>query len=630
MRRSGRSPWFRNGLEWDLPFVVQENLHRVVGFRCVYGGIVINQLKTVRRLVRRPVAGGTVFSVIGSFVVAGLDMLGVAAMLPLMQVVTGASESPLVQAAAGTLGSSEPRVLVPAIAAVVAGAFVLKSLMTIAFRWWQLGFTAQLETEASTELMRRYLQAPYWAHRQRKLGEVHRSIESFVPQTFSHVVQGLLNWLTDALTLAAIAVVLVFVSPIATALAVLVIAGSGWAVQRVLRPRFRRIGEVVARTELEAWSALMPGISGFREVRLAGASAMLIARFSRAKTERARARREQSLASELPKYVLEVSFVVGIGLIAGVLFATQAPGEAVAVIGVFAAGSTRILPTVNRLVATTGLIRSGQHGLSVLCTELNELEQQGQHPASPPSVLYDGDIVLDQVTYCFPDSREPVLRDVSTVIKHGTTTAFVGSSGAGKSTLLDLVLGLLAPTAGMVTCGGRDIHEDLNGWYSGIAVVPQDVFLLDDTLEANITLGEDGTADPERLGEAVRLAQLGPVLEDLPRGLSTRLGERGVRLSGGQRQRVGIARALYRRPRLLVLDEATSALDNATEQRITETIERLSGLVTVVIVAHRLSSVRKAGTVVFMAEGSVAAEGTFAEVEAQSPQFSELVSLGRV
>ncbi|WP_171042260.1 ABC transporter ATP-binding protein [Sinomonas gamaensis] len=591
---------------------------------------MINQLKAVRRLVRRPVAGGTVFSVVGSFVVAGLDMLGVAAMLPLMQVVTGASASPLVQVAANTVGSSEPQVLVPAIAAVVAGAFVLKSLVTIVFRWWQLGFTAQLETEASTELMRRYLQAPYWAHRQRKLGEVHRSIESFVPQTFSHVVQGLLNWLTDALTLAAIAVILVFVSPIATALAVLVIAGSGWAVQRVLRPRFRRIGKVVAQTELEAWAALMPGISGFREVRLAGAAAMLIARFSRAKTERARARREQSLASELPKYVLEVSFVVGIGLIAGVLFATQAPGEAVAVIGVFAAGSTRILPTVNRLVATTGLIRSGQHGLSVLCAELNELEQQGQHSAGPPSVLYDGDLVVDQLTYSFPDSRQPVLRNVSTVIKHGTTTAFVGSSGAGKSTLLDLVLGLLTPTAGRITCGGRDIQEDLNGWYSGIAVVPQDVFLLDDTLEANITLGENGTADPERLSEAVRLAQLEPVLDDLPLGLGTRLGERGVRLSGGQRQRVGIARALYRRPRLLVLDEATSALDNATEQRITETIERLSGLVTVVIVAHRLSTVRKAGTVVFMADGSVAAEGTFSEVEAQSPQFSELVSLGRV
>jgi len=283
-----------------------------------------------------------------------------------------------------------------------------------------------------------------------------------------------------------------------------------------------------------------------------------------------------------------------------------------------------------RLVATTGTIRAGQKGLSILSDEVRELEQQGEHSAMPPSHAYAGDIVLDGVTYRFPDADVPVLSGVSTVIREGSTTAFVGESGAGKSTLLDVVLGLLEPVAGTVTCGGQDTRDDLNGWYAGIGVVPQEVFLLDDTLEANITLGEDGAADPERLGEAIRLAQLDSVLDDLPLGLRTRLGERGVRLSGGQRQRVGIARALYRRPRILVLDEATSALDNATEHRITETIERLSGRMTVLVVAHRLSTVRKADKVVFLSEGSVVAEGTFDEVEARSPQFSKLVSLGRV
>lgn len=595
-----------------------------------YGGIVINQLKTVRRLIHRRVAGSMVFSVAGSFAVAALDMLGVAAMLPLMQVVTGNGDSSMAQLAATALGTSEPRALVPAIAGIVACAFIIKSLVTIAVRWWQLSFTTRLEAEASTELLRRYLQAPYWAHRRRKIGEVHRSIESFVPQTFSQVVQGLLNWVTDALTLAAIALVLVFVSPLATALAGLVFAGTGWIVQRLLRPRFRRIGEVVARSDLDAWSALMPGINGFREVRLAGAGKTLVARFAQAKAERAKAQRELSLASELPKYVLEVAFVLGIGIIAGVLFATQPAIDAIAVIGVFAAGSTRILPTVNRLVATTGIIRSGQKGLSILCTELRELDQQGQHPATAPSRTYRGDIVVDRVTYCFPDSDEPVLRGVSTVLREGSTTAFVGESGAGKSTLLDIVLGLLDPVTGTVECGGQDIRDDLNGWYAGIGVVPQEVFLLDDTLEANITLGEDGVADSQRLEEAVRLAQLDAVLNDLPEGLRTRLGERGVRLSGGQRQRVGIARALYRRPRLLILDEATSALDNATEHRITETIAGLRGLMTVVVVAHRLSTVRTADKVVFLSEGSVVAEGTFSEVEARSAGFSELVSLGRM
>ena len=591
---------------------------------------MIEKLRTVRGLVGGPVAGRTVLSVLGSCLVAVLDMLGVAAVLPLMQLVTGASpESGPTAWAARLVGSSEPGVLIPAIAGLIACAFVLKSLVTIGFRWWQLGFTTGLEAAASVELIRRYVLSPYGTHRLRNVGEIRRCVESFVPQTFSQVVQGLLNWVTDALTLLAVVVVLLFVSPSATVLAALVFAGSRWAVQRVLRPRFGKVGETMARVDLESWSALMPTLSGFREVRLGGAAELFLGRLSRAKRERAHAQRELSLISELPKYVLEVAFVVGIGAVAALLFATQTSGEAASVIGVFSVAATRILPTVNRLVATTGLIRSGQKALTVLAAETQELDRAERHRSGPPSRAYDGDIRLDEVTFAFPDADEPVLSSVSTTIEHGRTTAFVGASGAGKSTLLDLVLGLLEPTSGSITCGGVDTKSDLNGWYAGLGVVPQEVFLLDDTLEANITLGE-GTADLVRLDEAVRLAQLDAVIADLPDGLGTRLGERGVRLSGGQRQRVGIARALYRKPKILVLDEATSSLDGATEYRITETVERLSGLMTVIVVAHRLSTVRHADKIVFLSAGSVAAEGTFEEVRELSPEFSQLVSLGQV
>lgn len=593
---------------------------------------MINDLRTIRGLIRRPVAGCTSFSIIGSLIVAALDMIGVAATLPLMQVVTGgnATSGPA-QTVGSIIGTYEPRTLILATASLVACAFVLKSLVTVAFRWWQLGFTTQLEADASTELMRRYVEADYSAHRNRELAEVNRSIVSFVPQTFSQVVQGALNWITDALTIAAIVTVLFFVSPLATMLAALIFGGTGWIVQRLLRPRFNHIGDVMAQSDLDAWSALMPSINGFREVRLAGASKAFVDRFAKAKNQRAHANRELSLISELPKYVLEIAFVAGIGAIAAVLFASESPGAAVLVIGVFAAGSTRILPTVNRLVATTGIIRSGQKGLNLLATELKELNRQGVHRTEPPTRLYEGDIVLDGISFAFPDSGDLALRDVSTTVKEGSTTAFVGASGAGKSTLLDVMLGLLEPTSGKVRCGGADTREDLNSWYAGLGVVPQDVFLLDGTLEANITLaGGDSPADRTRFEEAIRLAQLDTVLAELPEGTRTRLGERGVRLSGGQRQRVGIARALYRQPRILVLDEATSALDNATEHRITETIEELSGLMTVVVVAHRLSTVRKADKVVFMSDGEVAAEGTFAEVQAKSPEFARLVSLGKI
>lgn len=593
---------------------------------------MIEDLKTVRALVHRPLRGWAVFSVIGSLAIAGLDMLGVAAMLPLMQAITGTSmDSGLLGAVAEMLGTRDVETVVMAVAGMVAAAFILKSVVTIAFRWWQLGITTKLEAEASEELMRRYVQAPYWAHRSRKLAEVHRNIASAVPQTFSQVLQGLLSWVTDALTLAALVVVLLLVSPLATLLAGVLFVGAGWGVQRLLRPRYAKVGETIAQADLDAWSALMPGVNGFREARLASASEMFVRRFGAAKHHRAEAYRELSLISELPKYVLEVVFVIGIAGVAAVLFATGGAATAVSVLGVFAAGSTRILPTINRLVATTGGIRAGEVGLRILVAEIRQLDDHGSYVSGPPVRHFEGDITLEGVSFTFPDAEEPVLNDVSATVVEGQTTAFVGSSGAGKSTLLDLILGLLDPTRGSVRCGGMDIRNDFAAWYSQLGVVPQDVFLLDDTLEANIAFGDEaGDVDRDRLADAIRLAQLGDFIGELPDGLATRLGERGVRLSGGQRQRVGIARALYRQPRILVLDEATSALDNATEHRITETLERLAGTMTVIVVAHRLSTVRNADKVIFMSDGMIQAEGTFREVEALSPEFAHLVALGKL
>ncbi|WP_369045042.1 ABC transporter ATP-binding protein [Sinomonas sp. P10A9] len=594
---------------------------------------MLDKLKTVMSLVRRPWRGWMAASVVGSVIIAGLDMLGVAAMLPLMQVVTGADrKTGALGFISSAIGSTEPQMLLIATASVVALAFIVKSAFSIVFRWWLLGHATALEAEAATELMRRYVMAPYATHRERKLAEVHRNISGAIPQTFSQVVLGILSLAADALTLVAIGVVLFAVSPWATLLAVVLFLAMGWGTQAGLKHRYGVIGETMAQSDLDAWAALMPGINGFRESRLAAAGSVFVSRFARAKADRARASRELSLVSELPKYVLEIGLVVAIAAVAVLLFATGTPDQALSVIGVFAAGSTRILPTINRLVATSGVIRAGQVGLRILSDEVQSLDQHRDYEEYPSAVRsYRGDIELDGVEFSFVDSTEPVLRSVNVTIEEGQTTAFVGSSGAGKSTLLDVILGLLEPTAGTVRCGGREIRADLAGWYAGLGVVPQDVFLLDDSLESNIAFAEDPRSiDRARLNRALSMSQLDELVAGLPEGLSTRLGERGVRMSGGQRQRIGIARALYREPGVLVLDEATSALDNVTEHRLTETIDALSGSMTIIIVAHRLSTVRHADKIVYMANGSVESEGTFDALVEASPGFSQLVALGRL
>ncbi|TLM74498.1 ABC transporter ATP-binding protein [Pseudarthrobacter sp. NamB4] len=599
----------------------------------IAGDPLIADLKIVRRLIRRPMRGWTVWAVLGSCFIAGLDMLGVAATLPLMQLVTGADPSQGVLGyVADLLGTKDEQALILAVAVAVGLAFALKSLATVAFRWWLLGHTTKLEAEAATELLRRYLLAPYWAHREREVSVIHRNLASAVGQTFGQVFLGLMSLLSDALTLAAILVVLLIVSPLVTLFAIVVFGLLGWAIQKNLKKRHLKIGRAIAKSDLDAWTALMPGLNGFREARLSSTAEVFVDRFGRAKADRAHTNRLASLMAEIPKYILEMGFVLGIASIALILFTTGTKEFALAVLGVFAAAAVRLLPTMNRVVSTIGGIRAGRVGMRILAEEVERLDKDGYHIESrPSSKCFSGDIELDQVTYRFRDSGTDVLRGVSTTIVRGQTTAFVGSSGAGKSTLLDIILGLLEPTSGTVRSGGENIFDDLPSWYSGLGVVPQDVFLLDDSLKGNIAFGEDPRdIDPARLLNAIELAQLAPLVQDMPEGLSTRLGERGVRLSGGQRQRVGIARALYRQPSILVLDEATAALDNVTERKISNTIESLSGTMTIILVAHRLSTVKNADKVVFMSNGRIEAEGSFTEVQGRSAEFAHLVALGKL
>ena len=330
--------------------------------------------------------------------------------------------------------------------------------------------------------------------------------------------------------------------------------------------------------------------------------------------------------------MLEIGFVLMIGGVSIILFATGSPNNALTVLGVFGAAALRALPTLNRVSANLATMRTGRIGLEIVLSSTAELDQRGTHVETPiDDTPYRGNIELRNLSFRYADSATDVLTDLSLRIRENATTAFVGSSGAGKSTLLDLVLALQDPTSGTIECGGRSIFADRAAWYAGLGVVPQDVFLVNDTLRSNIAFGvPPERVDHDRVAEVIRMSQLGELVQTLPDGLDTVVGERGVRLSGGQRQRLGLARALYRRPRVLVLDEATSALDNATEYEIAETLRGLQGSMTILIVAHRLSTVRGADTLVFLKDGRIEATGTFTEVRDASAEFARLVALGEL
>jgi ATP-binding cassette, subfamily B, bacterial PglK len=368
-----------------------------------------------------------------------------------------------------------------------------------------------------------------------------------------------------------------------------------------------------------------------KEIKLRNVGDDFSDRFLEARRRSAHAGADGTVYSELPKYAFDVIFVVGVALLAGGLFATDQGGEPLVTLGLFVAAGSRLLPSVVRLLGAVALVRVAEAPLRLVLDELKDLETSEHTYASRArrsGPVPSGDIVVENLWYRYPGTDVDVLKGVDLLIPSGTSLAVVGSSGAGKSTLVDLVLGLHEPTSGRITAGGIDILDNLVGWQSTLAVVPQEVYLADASLRANIAFGDrPEDIDDARVMEAVRRSNLEGVVDELPDRLETWVGERGVRLSGGQRQRVGIARALYRQPRVLVLDEATSALDNKTERRITETIGLLSGDITVIVVAHRLSTVRHTDRLVFLDGGVVKAAGSFEEVQRSSVDFAELVQL---
>lgn len=569
-------------------------------------------------------------TVLVSLVLAGLDMIGVLAMLPLMQLITsGSVDSWFLATVSHLVGSTQVAVLLPLVSGLVLFAFLFKSVGALGFRWWLLGRTTRVSALASSELMRRYVLAPYGAHRARSSSEIYRNINEATTQAAS-VLLSQVTLATDVVTLAALVVVLAWTSPLATTMAAVVFGTIVFGVQQVLRRRQVALGEELATAALQAWHALMPGIEGFRETRLTASSDLFVGRFREARLRGSRAQQQMSILSDIPRYMLEIAFIVAIAGIAMVLSLTGAGSQVLPVLGVFAAASVRLLPTLTRVTSSVATTRAGDAGLRILIQALDQLGSEGQHQealeSTEPPV---GDIRVDAVSFRFPDASEDVLDHISVTIPENRTTAFVGASGAGKSTLLDLLLGLLSPTSGDIRCGDTTIDDDLAAWQAGLGVVPQDVFVANTTLLENIAFGLERRAiDLDRVREVARLALLDDVITELPDGLDTMLGERGTRLSGGQRQRVGLARALYRRPNVLVLDEATSALDNATEYEIAQTMQQLQGSMTIIIVAHRLSTVRHVDQLVFLRRGKVAATGTFDEVRDQDAEFARLVKLG--
>lgn len=481
--------------------------------------------------------------------------------------------------------------------------------------WYQARYVFGLQAHLSERLFVGYLHQPYAFHLQRNSAVLIRNVMAQVGNLII-VIRQIIILTTEVMVLVGISAVLLSVEPLGAGIVVSVLGTAGWTFNRLTRRHIRRWGTALQEHEGQRIRHLQQGLGGVKDVKLLGREAGFVAQYATHNQGSAVVSMRQGALVGLPRLMLEFMAVAGLAALVLTMVMQQKPVDAIVpTLGVFAAAAFRLMPSFGRVTEALGGILYYLPVIDNLHAEVRLLDRAVVARDTGAACALLEVLKVDRVSFQYDGAGEPAIRDVSLEIRRGMSVGLVGGSGAGKSTLVDIILGLLVPTSGAVEVDGVNIFRAPRSWQDHIGYVPQNIFLTDDTLRRNVAFGilED-EIDDVAVGRAIRAAQLETLVRDLPDGLETVVGERGVRLSGGQRQRIGIARALYSDPPVLVLDEATSSLDSATEQGVMTAIKALRGDKTIIIVAHRLSTIEHCDWIFRFEQGSLVDQGSADEV----------------
>jgi len=543
-----------------------------------------------------------------------LETLGAGLVVPALALLTQrdfAGHYPSLQPVLQALGSpSQQNIVIGGMLALVV-VYLVKAVFLAFLAWRQMRFAFGVQAHLSQRLFTLYLHQPYTFHLQRNSAQlIHNAINEVDLFTFKAILPGLLL-LTEALVLLGLCSLLLVIEPLGAVIVASVLGASAWGFHRLTRGRISRWGETRLHHEGLRIQRLQEGLSGAKDVKLLGRETEFLDQYRVHNMQSTRVGGNMYTLQQLPRLWLELLAVSGLAILVISMLAQNRALEAVLpALGLFTAVAFRLMPSVNRMLGAVQSLRYSMPVIDTLYEEFKFAVPEGT--VTDRSVVpFRGTLELKHITYAYPGVAEPVLKDISLTIQRGESVGFIGASGAGKSTLVDILLGLLTPDSGEVRVDGNDIQKKVRNWQDQIGYVPQSIFLTDDTLRCNVAFGlANEQIDDAAVQHAIRAAQLEEFTASLPDGLETFVGERGIRLSGGQRQRIGIARALYHDPAVLVLDEATSALDTATEGGVIQAVTALQGTKTIIIVAHRLSTVEHCNRLYRLHVGRLEEEGT--------------------
>ncbi len=563
-------------------------------------------------------------------VMAFLDMLGVASIMPFISVL---SNPELIQTNSllnnmfkfsGRFGIETSQQFLFA-----SGVFVfLLLIFSIAFKaltqYVQIRFIAMREYSLGKRLMEGYLQHPYSWFLKRHSASISKTIIADVGTVIAKGFNPIMILIAQSFVTLALITLLIIVEPMLTILVGFTLGSAYGLIYKLTKGYVTRIGKETVKANLWRFTTISEAFGATKEIKVGGLEQIYIKRFSDPAKIIAQNATSSNIIGQLPRYALEV--ITFGGMILLVLYLMSKSGNfinAIPIIALFAFAGYRLMPSLQLIYSNAMLLRYSNPSLDTIVDDLKRFQPSSNNHKQVALKLNEN-ITLKKIHYNYPGSSQTVLKDINLSIAANSTVGLVGATGSGKTTMVDIILGLLEAQQGALEVDGKPINKyNCRAWQKTIGYVPQDIFLTDDTVAANIALGiELNEVNQEAVERAAKISNLHNfVINELPLKYKTVIGERGVRLSGGQRQRIGIARALYHDPQVLILDEATSALDNLTEQAVMDAVHNLKKNITIILIAHRLTTVKKCDEIFFLEKGELKAQGTFEKLRQISDNF---------
>jgi ABC-type bacteriocin/lantibiotic exporter with double-glycine peptidase domain len=560
----------------------------------------------------------------------GAELLSLGLVLPFLAVLTNPNpvfSSAMIKPWLPLLQITEPRQLILPLTLAFSAAALLAGATRFSVLWAKTRLGYALGADLSIAAYERTLYQPYCTHLMRSSSELITALTHKVGSVINATIIPLLSILVALPPLLFIVCALFYIAPGVALAAILGFSGIYVSIILLCKQRLLRYGAQAAQSSTQVTRALQEGLGAIRDVLLDHTQAVYCQNYREAELNTRQAQARILIISASPRPLVET---LGMVLIAAIAFSLTGQNDRLAssipVLGALALAAQRLLPLLQTLYEGWSMIRGAQNSLFDTLQLMEQPLPAGAHSPPPEPLPFVREITLEKIAFRYRPQAPWVLENVQLTITRGMRVGFIGKTGSGKSTLLDILTGLIAPSAGRLRIDGVTLTaENSPAWQRHIAHVPQMLFLSEASIEENIALGVPRhLINPEKVRKAAHLAQIAQTIETWPAGYQTPVGERGIRLSGGQRQRIGIARALYKEADVIVFDEATSALDSQTEESVMEAINALHGEITVLLIAHRLSTLRSCDWVVELADRTISQQGTFAQIIGRSTAENEI------